>query len=150
MGAERASQERMVLLSVAGHRFTVGIEEVREVIPARPVTPLPGSEPFVRGLINLRGRLVTVLDLGARLNLPPAGSRPGYRVVVLSRGEQLVGLAADQVLGIVNVDPAELDSPAAALRDLGVDPGYVRGLGREEGGIFVALDTDRIFAPVLL
>ena len=63
--------ERMALLVVGEHRFGVAIERIREIIPARPYTPLPGSGPHVCGLINLRGRIVTVVDLGARLKLPP-------------------------------------------------------------------------------
>src|SRR5690349_7847733 len=81
-GLEAATTERMVLFVVGEHRFAVPVARIREIIPARPYTPLPGSGGHVCGLINLRGRIVTVVDLGARLHLPPASHSPEHSIVI--------------------------------------------------------------------
>ena len=147
--ADEAVLERMALLVVGGHRFGVAIERIREIIPARPYTPLPGSGPHVCGLINLRGRIVTVIDLGARLKLAPAHANPDHSIVIVEHRGKLAGLAVEEVSRIVSVDVAALQDAADALRALRIDRAYLRGVGETDGEVFVAVDPDEIIAPIL-
>jgi len=141
--------ERVALLVVGGHRFAVSIAHIREIIPARPYTPLPGSGEHVSGLINLRGRIVTVVDLGARLRLPPASEIPDHSIVIVEHRGRLAGLAVEEVSRIVDVDPAALRDAADALRALKIDRAYLRGVGETDGQVYVAVDPDEIIAPIL-
>lgn len=147
--AEAAVLERMALLVVGEHRFGVSIDRIREIIPARPYTPLPGSGPHVCGLINLRGRIVTVLDLGARLRLPPASALPDHSIVIVEHRGKLAGLAVEEVSRIVDADPEALADAADSLRALRADRAYLRGVGEVDGQVFVAVDPDEVIAPVL-
>jgi purine-binding chemotaxis protein CheW len=153
LGAEAdeaaAEPERMVLFVVGEHRFAVPIDRIREIIPARPYTPLPGSGSHVCGLINLRGRIVTVMDLGARLHLPPASRLPDHSIVIVEHRGKLVGMAVEEVARIVAVDPDTLAESAGVLRSLRIDRAYLRGVGEVDDEIFVAVDPDGIFEPIL-
>jgi purine-binding chemotaxis protein CheW len=144
-----AVTERMVLLAVDGYRIAVSIGKIREVIPARPYTPLPGSGHHVCGLINLRGRIVTVLDVAARLGLAPASSDPGHSLVVVEHEGKPVGLAVNDVSRIVEVDLEALGDAVEAFRALSLDRSYLLGVGEADGEMFVAVDPDRIIAPLL-
>jgi len=146
---EAAATERMVLFVVGEHRFAVPVARIREIIPARPYTPLPGSAGHVCGLINLRGRIVTVVDLGARLNLPAASRIPEHSIVIVEHRGRLVGMAVEEVARIVAVDPATLAESADQLRSLHIDRAYLRGVGEVDDEIFVAVDPDEIFDPIL-
>ena len=146
---EAAEPERMVLFVVGEHRFAVPIGRIREIIPARPYTPLPGSGGHVCGLINLRGRIVTVVDLGARLGLPPASRLPEHSIVIVEHRAKLVGLAVEEVARIVAVDPGSLADSADVLRSLRIDRAYLRGVGEVDDEIFVAIEPDEIFEPIL-
>src|SRR6185295_7185002 len=150
-GADEAAAEpeRMVLFVVGEHRFAVPIDRIREIIPARPYTPLPGSGSHVCGLINLRGRIVTVMDLGARLHLPPASRLPDHSIVIVEHRGKLVGMAVEEVARIVAVDPDTLAESAGVLRSLRIDRAYLRGVGEVDDEIFVAVDPDGIFEPIL-
>jgi purine-binding chemotaxis protein CheW len=147
--ADPAPVERMALLEAGGHRFALGIERIREIIPSGPYTPLPGSGPHVCGLINLRGRIVTVIDLGARLGLEPSSALPEHSVVIVEHEGRLAGLAVAEVSRIVDVDVAALDDAGRALRHLRVDRAYLRGVGEADGAVFVAVDPDPIIGPIL-
>lgn len=147
---EEASLDRIVLLGVGGHWFGVAIGRIREIIAPRPYTPLPGSEAFVCGLINLRGRIVTVVDLGARLNLPPAAASPDHNIVILEHSGRLVGMAVEEVSRIVRADLQNLEVGAPLLRSLRIDRSYLLGVGETDERIFVAIDTDEIIRPVLV
>lgn len=141
--------ERIVLLGAGGHWFGVAIGAIREIIPPRPYTPLPGSEAFVCGLINLRGRIVTVVDLGARLGLRAASADPEHSIVVLEHGGRLVGMAVEEVSRIVRADLENLEMGADLLRSLRIDRAYLLGVGEADDRIFVAVDPDEIFRPIL-
>jgi purine-binding chemotaxis protein CheW len=145
-----AASERMVLLVVGEHRFGLPIDRIREIIPARPYTPLPGAESFVCGLVNLRGRIVTVVDLGARLRLPPASARADHSIVIVEHGGKLVGMAVEDVARIVDVDPGALQTPAETLRSLRIDRAYLRGIGEADDRIFVAVEPGEILGPILV
>jgi purine-binding chemotaxis protein CheW len=144
-----AAAQRIVLLGVGGHWLGVPIRAIREIIPPRPYTALPGSEPFVCGLINLRGRIVTVIDLGVRLGLPPAAASVDHSIVILEPAGRLVGMAVEEVSRIVPADFDQLEMRGDLLRSLRIDRGYLLGVGEADDRIFVALDTDEIFRPVL-
>jgi purine-binding chemotaxis protein CheW len=149
-GGEAGPLERMVIFVVGAHRFGVPIGRIREIIPERPYTPLPGSEPYVCGLINLRGRIVTVVDLGARLGLAPASSHPDHSIVIVEHRQKLVGLAVQEVARIVAADASTLQDSADTLRSLRIDRAYLKGVGQADDEIFVAVDPDEILGPILV
>lgn len=101
-------EQRWLLVSASGRRFALPVGAVREVIPARSCTRIPGAPVAVCGLLNLRGRIVTVVDLATRLALP-AGRATGRRVVVLRYADRVVGLEVDEVLRIASLPDGEAD-----------------------------------------
>ena len=147
--AEGVATERVVLFLAGGHQFGIAVSRIREIIPARAYTPLPGTGAHVCGLINLRGRIVTVVDLAARLGLPPAAVNPEHSIVIAEHGDRLLGMAVEDVARIVTVDLETLDASAEVLRSLRVDRAYLRGVGEVDDEIFVAVDPDLIFGPIL-
>jgi purine-binding chemotaxis protein CheW len=93
------AERRWLLVRTSGSVFAFGLEFVREVIPARPCTRIPGAPPYVRGLLNLRGQLLTVIDFAARLGLAPLRA-PDQRIVVLHHDGRDVGVIVAEVLRI--------------------------------------------------
>ena len=139
--AAAAEPERMVLFVVGEHRFAVPIDRIREIIPARPYTPLPGSGGHVCGLINLRGQVITALDLRHRLGMPvrAEGQRPMNVVVRTEDGA--VSLLVDQIGEVIETDARHFESPpdtvTAQARDL------IRGAYKLDGTLLLALDVPR-------
>jgi purine-binding chemotaxis protein CheW len=148
--AEAADLQRIMLVRVGEHHFGLPVAAVREIIPARSFTPLPGTADYVCGMINLRGRIVTVLDLAARLGLPASSLEPEHSIVVLDYEGKLVGVTVSDVVRITMVDRRELDESAESLRALHLDRAYVTGVGEIEEGVFVAIDPDGLLQPILL
>lgn len=148
--AEAAELQRIMLVRAGEHHFGLPLAAVREIIPARTFTPLPGTATYVCGLINLRGRIVTVIDLAARLGLAPAALEREHSIVVLDHAGKLVGITVSDVVRITGVDPAELQASAESLRTLQLDRAYVSGVGEMDEGVFVAISPDEILQPILL
>ena len=132
----------VLLAAVAGAWHGIALPDVHEVVTSRPFTRLPGAAPEVAGLVNVRGRIVTVLDLGLALGGDAAAAAPGHRVVVLEHGGRLVGLAVEDVLRILRLRPSELDPSAPPA------PAHIRATGQADGEPFSLLDTDVLLQPV--
>ncbi len=95
-------------------RFAVPMDTVAEVGRVPAVTRVPGTPPWVAGVINWRGRILGVVDLRGLLGLDAVSGRES-RIVVLTRGAVTVGLVADRVDGVVTVDPEQLEPALATL-----------------------------------
>jgi len=117
-----APAARLLLFGVHDRVYACEIGEVREIIPFRRVTRLPGAPAYVLGLLNLRGAVLTVLDLGVRLGGAPVDRALGS-IVLVEAGARVVGLAVSDVR---DVQPVAADAIEAAHE--GVDRGVVRGL----------------------
>ena len=161
---DAASARRLLLFAVHRRLYGCHIYAVREIIPFRPCTRLPGAPSFVCGLINLRGTIVTVLDLGARLG-GEAIDRADGSIVLVEHGTKVVGLGVDE-LRDVQVVPYEPLAPGAAAAasvgnaaapeapaadDVGrPDAGVMLGLGSMAGELVVVLDVRAIVKQALL
>jgi chemotaxis signal transduction protein len=107
-------QTKVLVFSLGGHVHCAGLGAVREIIPLKPVTPLPGAPRQVLGLINLRGTIVTVLDATMSEYGVPS-SAPTASILLVERGTRVAGVVVDEVhdIGILNKDV-----PLEALLDL--------------------------------
>jgi len=118
---------------------------VREILAADDPTRIPGAPRAVRGLVNLRGTLVPVVDTADAVGLGAANGSAGTLVVV-ERNGKLVGLAVDEVLDLLTVPGTAMDASAALP---GVRPDLVRAVGSAGGHSFVQLATDALLEPLL-
>lgn len=105
----------VLLLDGGAARYAIAVERVREIVPARALTRLPGAPSWVRGLLNVRGTLLTVIDLMARLEGTPA-TAPEPSVVIVEAGDRQLGLLVDDV-GEVEELPEDGVTPAPIARD---------------------------------
>ena len=140
------SARRLLLFRCAGHVFAVDADVAREILPLQPATRIPGAAHAVRGLVNVRGLLVTVIDAAAAMGVAGGAEPGGGALVRLDLGAHRVGLVVDEVLDLVVVDDAELDDRAALP---GVRPDLVRAVGTAAGHSFVELATSALLEPLL-
>jgi purine-binding chemotaxis protein CheW len=132
-----------LLFRVGEHLYGCDISDAQEIIPLRPMTRVPGAPPFVRGLINLRGTIVTVLDLGLRLDASRSAVTSGSILLVRYR-DRIVGLVVEQVADVRVLDV----EPPNDRRD-----GIVRGIattGVAGDEAVVLLDLEAMLRQVLL
>ena len=136
---------RLLLFVVSGRVYACSIEPVREIIPIRRATRLPGAPDYVCGLINLRGSIVTVIDLGRRLGEAIA-VRPEGSIILVEHAGKTVGVAVDEVRDVQPVDPKRIEA-VSGDRALG---GIVCGIGHLDDGVVLLLDVGLVVQQVLL
>lgn len=132
----------LLSFSLAGQDYAVDIMLVREIRNWSEPTPLPKTPDFVRGVINLRGTVLPILDLAKRLELEgdTAAERAVY--IVLNEGGRLFGITVDAVSDILTVPSSTLQDPPAMAS--GVQDSCVKGLILEEDRLIRVLATDKL------
>lgn len=149
-------QRRFCSFFVDGDRFAIDILAVREVHRPLGVTPVQHANRFVRGLVNLRGQIITVLDPAVRLGLPPREQTKASRLVIIKTNDELrergldlttcdhlVALWCDAISDVVSPGPSGIEPASAAVAD--GDAGDLL-----QGVIQVEEDVVRIIAPAAM
>jgi purine-binding chemotaxis protein CheW len=108
MAGSRGHQTEILVFSLAGQRFALWAANVRELLRAVAVVPLPGAPRIVEGVINLRGRVVPVLDLRTRFGLPGKPLEVTEHLIVAEAGSRLVAIRADRALDLIGVAPDDV------------------------------------------
>lgn len=142
--AKSVAEETVLTLTVAEQPCGIPVLSVRDVLGPQALTRIPLAPPEVAGSLNLRGRIVTAIDLRRRLGLPPAGEGLRPMSIVVEQGGELYSLLADQVGDVIPMptdsilpNPPTLDAHWQALS---------RGVHRQEESLIVMLDVDRVLA----
>jgi purine-binding chemotaxis protein CheW len=132
---------RFSTFRVADQLFGVDVGRVQEVIRYQPMTPVPLARPAVAGLINLRGQVVTAVDMRVQLGLPPRAADQLPLNVVVRTGEEAVSLLVDSIGDVIDTDSDLFEAPpetlAAPAREL------IEGAYKLDGQLLLAVDVDR-------
>jgi purine-binding chemotaxis protein CheW len=123
--------------------YGLDVLRVQEIVRSQPLTRVPLAHPMVRGLINLRGQIVTALDLRLRLGLPPLEAGEPMNVVVQT-SEGAVSLLVDEVGDVLEVADEQFEPPPDTLRQSSRD--MIQGAYKLAGQLLVILDADRVIA----
>ena len=98
---------------VGSHTFGLDVTSIREVVRWRTVKPLPGSPPLIEGVIELRGTLIPIVDLGRALGEGPIGETARARIVISQSGGLVLGLVVQQATDVLTVEASDLSRPVA-------------------------------------
>ena len=125
--------------------MTLGVEvlRVQEVIREQIITPVPRSSNAVSGLMNLRGQIVTALDLRQCLDLPMGNSEPKMNVVIQT-ADDTISLLVNEIGDVLVVDADQFEPPPQTLQ--GAARTLIRGVYKLETGLLMALDTDAVLS----
>lgn len=143
------TNERSQYLSffIAGEEYAIPILRVREIIAYSKVTPVPSTPSYIRGVINIRGSVVPVIDLAVKFGLAPTAVTKTSCIVVveLSASEQnLVGVITESVRQVIDLAPAEIEKPPAFGIHGRVD--FLLGMGVVASGFVLLLDIDIVLS----
>jgi purine-binding chemotaxis protein CheW len=148
---ESAEREQYLSFTLAGAPYAVAILRVREILQYAPPTRVPSVPAWIRGVMDLRGAVIPVVDLGLKLGLAETSITKRTSVLVveadLSGERSTMGLLADAVSEVLELGPKDVEPPPAFGTP--VPPEYLRGAVRTEDGFVLLLDLERALASEL-
>lgn len=133
---------------LGGEMFAIAILNIKEIIEYGSLTEVPMMPDFIRGVINLRGSVVPIVDLHCSFGMPATQNTVNSCIIVvevlLDNEIVVIGALADQVEEVIDLEPDQIQ-PGPRLGTT-VNTDFVRGMGRRENGFIVILDIDRVFS----
>jgi purine-binding chemotaxis protein CheW len=138
---EPANLLEVLLFRLASETYALEISWIAHVRPILDITPLPGVPSFIRGVVNISGRIVSLVDLKVKFDLPDAGLSAASRIIILGGPVMEIGLLADEIFGIEKIPAESLQEQMPLLS--GVRAEYLKGVA--PGGL-VVLDGGKILS----
>jgi purine-binding chemotaxis protein CheW len=137
---------KYLTFSLAGEEYGIGILKVKEIIGMMPITMVPRTPPFVKGVINLRGKVIPVVDLRLKFGMEEMGYTERTCIIVVEIAGQgsslLIGIVVDAVSEVLNIKGGDIEeTPAFGAK---LDTEYILGMAKMNGGVKILLDIDRV------
>ena len=136
-GETEESLEVLAFL-LAHETYAVETRFIREVYPLTELTPLPCTPDYISGIINIRGQILTIIDMKKFFDLPEKGITNLNRVIVVQQEDMELGILADEIIGIRNIPKSALNPPLPTMT--GIHAGYIKGV---DGEGIILLDMER-------
>lgn len=139
-----ADQElQLVIFRLAKEEYGLPITKVQEINRLVPITKLPQTPVFMEGIINLRGRIIPVVDLRKRFQLAVTDYNDDSRIIIVEVAGQTVGVIVDAVNEVVRMPSANVEPPPPAFI---LDAKYIQGVGKLDGRLLILLEIDQILS----
>jgi len=147
--AESDNQLQLVTFQLGNEKYGIDIMEVKEIVRNQEVRPIPNAPAWVRGLLNLRGRIIPIIDLHERFQLGRLAveedeSDPGG-IIVISVGGKELGIVIDKIIRVVTIDFSDMQAPPQMMSGIGTE--YIQSVVNAEDGYLIILNTRRLFNP---
>lgn len=141
---EGADQLQLVTFEVGAEQFAIDILAVQEINRMMQITKVPQSPPCLEGVINLRGRIIPVIDLRKRFGMEASSRDEDCRIVVVEVQTRVLGFIVDRVNEVLRVDSTIVD--AAPSMTTTVDRDFIRGVAKLTSGLVILLDISKLLS----
>lgn len=138
---EAGPQLHLVTFNLDREEYGVDIDRVQEIIRVGAITPVPNAPEFIRGVINLRGRVIPVLELRRRLDIAEGQLTKNSRIMVVESKAKVLGMLVDAVSQVLWLPVSAVESPPEEVERTRT---YVRGIGKVESRLIMLMDLDRV------
>lgn len=142
---QSTQQLQLVSFTVGDELFAVDILRVQEINRMMSLTKVPQSPPGVEGVINLRGRIIPVLDLRVQFGFPRAEETDQTRIVVIEISGNTIGFVVDSVREVMRI-PSSIVEPSPQM-GTSIDSSYVSGVAKLEEQLLILLELENLLSP---
>ena len=133
----------LALFRIDGALFGIDIDLIKEINKNLSYTKVTVTQDYIKGVLNLRGQIVTVIDLRIKFNKPPSEENdPNRRMIIVNYHDENVGLLVDSIDDIIHIDPSRVEKSATQMK--GVNPEYFSGVYKLDSEIVIILDVVEI------
>ena len=144
--AEATSQRagKYLTFVLAEENYGIEILKVREIMGLMDITSVPRTPDYVKGVINLRGKVIPVIDLRLKFGMPEIEATEETCIIVVNVGTVEIGTIVDRVSEVLDIPAGEIEDPPSFGAD--VDTRFILGMGKSDGQVTILLDIDRVLS----
>ena len=136
---------QLVTFTIASEEFGVEILKVQEIIRTLDITRVPRSPAFVEGVINLRGKVIPIIDLRRRFGIESKVKDKDTRIIVIEISTMIVGFVVDSVSEVLRIPASTVEPPPSIVA--GVDSEYISGVGKLNDRLLIMIDLNKLLSP---
>ncbi len=140
----QTARGKFLTFVLSKEEYGVQIEKVHEIIGLMPITPVPQTPEFIRGIINLRGEVIPVVDLKMKFAMGEAQQTTQACIIVLTLSERRLGIMVDQVSEVLNINQEDIVPPPNFGE--GRNTNFILGIGKGNGKVRILLDIETALA----
>lgn len=130
---------------LSNEKYAINIISVEEILRKVDITAVPNAPSFIEGVVNIRGKVIPVVDLKKKLRIGSSNDDSNVRIIITNLKNKRVGFLVDAVEEVIRIDHSIIEQ-APAL-SVSVDSDYVSGVAKTEKGMTILLDINKIFSP---
>lgn len=135
---------QLVTFSIGEEEFGVDILKVQEIIRTMEITKVPRAPQFVEGVINLRGKVIPIIDLRSKFGLQFREHDQHTRIIVIEINDMIVGFVVDSVSEVLRIPASTVEPPPPVVS--GLESEYINGVGKLEDRLLILLDLNRLLS----
>ncbi len=135
---------QLVTFSIGEEEFGVDILKVQEIIRTMEITKVPRAQDFVEGVINLRGKVIPIIDLRRRFGLVSKEHDKHTRIIVIEINNMIVGFVVDSVSEVLRIPAGTVEPPPPVVA--GMESEYISGVGKLQDRLLILLDLDKLLS----
>jgi len=139
---------KYLTFSMADEEYGIGIRHIKEIIGMMSITTVPQTPEFVKGVINLRGKVIPVIDLRLRFGMDSIDYTERTCIIVVEiqgqSGTVMIGIVVDSVSEVLNINGEDIEEAPTFGTSLNID--YILGMAKMEGGVKILLDINRVLS----
>lgn len=137
---------QLVTFRIGEEEFGVDILAVQEIIRLMQITMVPRAPEFIEGVINLRGKVIPVINMRTRFNKSSHTPDSNTRIVVMELGQKIVGFLVDGVSEVLRIPESTVEDPPPVVAGIGSE--YIRGIGKLDNRLLILLDLDNLLGSI--
>lgn len=139
---EDTQKDKYLTFHLAGEDYGLEIKHVTEIIGIQRITEVPDMPDFVKGVINLRGKVIPVMDVRKRFNLPSRDYDDRTCIIVVNINDTAVGLVVDEVREVADIPEEQVEPPPRTMKGSG--RGFIQGMGKMGDAVKILLDVNKL------
>lgn len=143
-GAPTQADQKFLTFFLADEEYGIEILKVQEIIGLLPITRVPRTPSCTRGVINLRGKVISVVDLRLKFGMAEKAATPETCIIVVQAAGMEMGIMVDKVSEVSAIAASEIDAPPSFGTTVNTD--YILGIGKAQGNVKLLLDIDRVLS----
>ncbi len=143
-GSTNDPLNQLVTFRLEDESYGINVMQVQEVLRVTEIAPVPGAPPYVLGIINLRGNVVTVIDTRTRFGLPPGEVDDASRIVIIESEQQVVGILVDSVAEVVELRNSQIDSAPNVGNE--ESSRYIQGVATRNDDLLIVVDLNKLLS----
>lgn len=137
-------ENKLIVFELENEEYAISVQSVGSIERILPITRVPGTPDFVKGVINLRGVVTPVIDLKKRLKDKAIEFTERTRIIIVNIGEITVGLIVDAANDVIDIHQDQIEPPPETVGTIAVD--YINGVVKMDNRLFILLDLEKILS----